>query len=156
MKLQKAGTGPADAAAPERAKRSAGKVGATTGVAMESPPPFADELWACIHCNYCSAECPTARQVGWESTTPRGKIRMLRDLVNAWSPRRGVPVPDAFVRGVYECTSCGRCSVVCHVGIDYLAHNEGMRRWLARSGCGPMKDHEVLVRSLANYRNPYL
>jgi Fe-S oxidoreductase len=75
---------------------------------------------------------------------------MLRDLVNAWSPKAGVVVPDAFVRGVYECTSCGRCSVVCHVDIDYLAHNEAMRKWLARSGCGPMKDHEVLVRSLAN------
>jgi Fe-S oxidoreductase len=81
---------------------------------------------------------------------------MLKDLVNAWSPKRGVTVPDAFVRGVYECTSCGRCSVVCHVDIDYLAHNEEMRRWLARSGCGPMEDHEVLVRSLANYKNPYL
>ena len=123
---------------------------------MEMPPPFADELWACIHCNYCSAECPTAREVGWESATPRGKIRMLKDLVNAWDPKRGVVVPDAFVRGVYECTSCSRCSVVCHVDIDFLAHNEEMRRWLARSGCGPMKDHEVLVRSLANYRNPYL
>jgi Fe-S oxidoreductase len=42
------------------------------------------------------------------------------------------------------------------VDIDYLAHNEEWRRWLARSGCGPMEDHEVLVRSLANYRNPYL
>jgi len=123
---------------------------------MERPPPFADELLACIYCNYCSAECPTAREVGWESATPRGKIRLLRSLVEGWDPKRGVEVPDAFVRGVYQCTSCSRCSVVCHVGIDYLSHNEEMRRWLARSGCGPMEDHEVLVRSLANYRNPYL
>jgi Fe-S oxidoreductase len=123
---------------------------------MERPPPFPEELWACIYCNYCAAECPTAREVGWESTSPRGKIRLFRSLVEGWTPKRGVPVPDAFVRGVYECTSCGRCSDVCHVGIDYLAHNEEWRRWLARSGCGPMEDHEVLVRSLANYRNPYL
>jgi Fe-S oxidoreductase len=151
-----AGAGPSNAKATKKAKTSARSTDQAGTVAMERPPPFADELWACIHCNYCSAECPTAREVGWESTTPRGKIRLLKDLVNAWDGRRGVLVPDAFVRGVYECTSCGRCSVVCHVGIDYLAHNEEMRRWLARSGCGPMEDHEVLVRSLANYRNPYL
>ncbi len=125
-------------------------------IAKEGPPPFAEELWACIYCNYCSAECPTAREVGWESTTPRGKIRMFKSLVDRWRPKRGVEVPDAFVRAVYECTSCSRCSVVCHVGIDLLSYNEELRRWLARSGCGPMKDHEVMVRSLKNYRNPYL
>jgi len=122
-----------------------GRTAASARVAMERPPPFAEELWACIHCNYCSAECPTAREVGWESTTPRGKIRLLKYLAAAWSPKRGVEVPQAFIRGVYECTSCGRCSVVCHVGIDYLAHNEGMRRWLARSGCGPMEDHDLMA-----------
>ncbi len=124
--------------------------------AKERPPPFAEELWACIHCNYCSAECPTAREVGWESTTPRGKIRMFKDLVDRWHPKRGVDVSETFLQAVYECTSCGRCSVVCHVDIDYLSHNEEWRRWLVRSGCGPLEDHEVLVRSLANYRNPYL
>jgi Fe-S oxidoreductase len=124
--------------------------------ALERPPHFADELWACIHCNYCGAECPTAREVGWESTTPRGKIRMFRSLVDRWRPNRAVEVPEAFVRAVYECTSCGRCSVVCHVDIDFLAHNEELRRWMARSGCGPMDDHEVMVRSLKNYGNPYL
>lgn len=154
--MQSAGTAKGDAKARKEAKRSRRDAAPECKVAMERPPPFADELWACIHCNYCSAECPTAREVGWESTTPRGKIRMLKDLVDAWHPKRGVPVPDAFIRGVYECTSCGRCSVVCHVDIDYLAHNEEMRRWLARSGCGPLEDHEVLVSSLANYRNPYL
>lgn len=154
--MQSAGTTKGDAKARKEAKRSRSKGSPEGKVAMERPPPFADELWACIHCNYCSTECPTAREVGWESTTPRGKIRMLKDLVNAWNPKHGVAVPDAFIRGVYECTSCGRCSVVCHVDIDYLAHNEQMRRWLARSGCGPMEDHEVLVGSLANYRNPYM
>jgi Fe-S oxidoreductase len=154
--VRSAGTSGQDAKAARKATRGPSHVAAVGNVAQERPPPFVDELWSCIHCNYCSAECPTAREVGWESATPRGKIRLLRDLVNAWSPKRGVEVPDAFLRGVYECTSCGRCSVVCHVDIDYLAHNEAMRRWLARSGCGPLKDHEVLVRSLANYRNPYL
>ncbi|UCC93538.1 MAG: (Fe-S)-binding protein [Thermoplasmata archaeon] len=155
-RVQSAGTSGRDTKAKAKATPSPRKAGPTGRVAKERPPPFADELWACIHCNYCSAECPTARQVGWESSTPRGKIRMLRDLVEQWSPKRGVVVPEAFVRGVYECTSCGRCSQVCHVDIDYLAHNEAMRRWLARSDCGPMEDHEVLVRSLDNYGNPYL
>ncbi len=67
-------------------------------VAKERPPPFAEELWACIHCNYCSAECPTAREVGWESTTPRGKIRMFRDLVDRWHPKRGVDVSETFLQ----------------------------------------------------------
>ncbi len=154
--MQSAGAGEGKAKAAGKDSRTARGGDPRGAVAKERPPPFADELWACIHCNYCSAECPTARQVGWESATPRGKIRMLKDLVDAWHPKRGVEVPEVFVRGVYECTSCSRCSVVCHVGIDFLAHNEEMRRWLARSGCGPMEDHEVLVRSLANYRNPYL
>ena len=144
-----------DTKAPSK-RRGKAKRSTAGPVSKIEPPAFAEELWACIHCNYCSAECPTAREVGWESTTPRGKIRTLKALVDRWHPKRGVEVPESFIRAVYECTSCGRCSVVCHVDIDYLAHNEEMRRWLARSGCGPMKDHEVLVRSLANYRNPYL
>jgi Fe-S oxidoreductase len=125
-------------------------------IALEEPPEFTEELWACIHCNYCTAECPTAREGGWESTTPRGRIRMWRSLVEAYHPKRGVEVPQAFIKAVYECTSCGRCSDVCHVDIDYLRYNEGLRRWLARSGCGPLDDHQVMVRSLHNYSNPYL
>jgi Fe-S oxidoreductase len=125
-------------------------------VTTVEPPAFADELWACIHCNYCSAECPTAREVGWESTTPRGKIRTFQRVRSKWERKGRVEVPQRFVKALYECTSCGRCSAVCHVDIDFLAHHEDWRRWLASSGCGPMKDHEVLVRSLRNYKNPYL
>lgn len=154
--MQSAGTTTDGAKAAEEGSKASPKARPEERVAMVPPPPFADELWACLYCNYCSAECPTAREVGWESTTPRGKIRLFKRLVDEWRPKGGVTVPEAFVKGVYECTSCGRCSVVCHVGIDYLAHNEEWRRWLARSGCGPMEDHRVLVRSLANYRNPYL
>jgi Fe-S oxidoreductase len=139
-------------------KGTKGKARASEGGAIASlpPPEFSPELWACIHCNYCSAECPTAREVGWESATPRGKIRMFRSLADRWRPKRGVHVPEAFKRAVYQCSSCGRCSKVCHVDIDYLSHNEAWRRWLVRSGCGPLEDHDVLVRSLENYRNPYL
>jgi heterodisulfide reductase subunit D len=149
------GTPTGTAGTPGRRGR-ARKEGSGGKVATVEPPAFAEELWACIHCNYCGAECPTTREVGWESTSPRGRIRLFRSLVEGWHPRRGVEVPDAFVRAVYECTSCGRCAKACHVDIDLLAHNEEWRRWLASSGCGPMEDHEVLVRSLRNYRNPYL
>jgi heterodisulfide reductase subunit D len=141
--------------APIKARHRA--KGPTGGpISSVEPPPFPKELWACIHCNYCSAECPTAREVGWESSTPRGKIRLFKSLVDRFHRRRGVEVPEAFIQGVYQCTSCGRCSRVCHVDIDYLAYNEEWRRWLARSMCGPLEDHEVLVRSLRNYRNPYM
>ncbi len=152
-----AGTTKKKGKAPDKEGRGEAEAGPSRNqLAKERPPLFAEELWACIYCNYCSAECPTAREVGWESTTPRGKIRMFKSLVDQWSPKRGVEVPDAFVRAIYECTSCGRCSVVCHVGIDFLTHHEELRRWMARSGCGPMEDHDVMVRSLENYGNPYL
>ena len=149
----------AKAALPRTEERAPGShTGQEAGLRTTrlEPPEFAPELWACISCNYCGAECPTAREAGWESTTPRGKIRLFQLLRSQWDRKGRVEVPGRFVEAMYECTSCGRCTEVCHVDFDFLAHHERWRRWLASSGCGPLPDHRVLLSSLRDHRNPYL
>ncbi|MDA8145666.1 MAG: (Fe-S)-binding protein [Thermaerobacter sp.] len=78
---------------------------------MPRVPSSASDFAACARCGYCNAVCPTYAVLGWESSSPRGRLRAAaegrRDLGAAG--RR------------YDCTLCGRCAQVCPVDYDLPA-----------------------------------
>ena len=121
--------------------------------------PFAEELDTCMRCGYCKAVCPTWRQVGWESASPRGKAFWLTRMARAtpldrMAGLRAEPT-ERFFRHFYYCTLCGMCSEVCEVSIPLHRIWEETRERLAASGWGPLPGHAAMAASLRTNRNPY-
>lgn len=72
-------------------------------------------LAACTNCGCCNAACPTHELTGDEREAPRGRINLIRDMVE----RGGPPDPGA-VQHIDTCLSCLSCTVVCPSGVDYM------------------------------------
>ncbi len=75
---------------------------------------LAEELAICARCGYCVKTCPTYQGLGWESASPRARVRLADQLLA--DARHGVET-QAMLR-LYQCTLCARCTQVCPLGID--------------------------------------
>ncbi len=126
---------------------------------MAAEVPYAKELDTCLRCGYCRAVCPTWREVGWESASPRGKAYWLRRISRQTPLDRmlglGADVSDRFFEHFYYCTMCGMCAEVCHTAIPLHHVWESNREWLVRGGWGPLKPHQAMLGSLSSDNNPW-
>ncbi|MGH6908598.1 MAG: glycolate oxidase subunit GlcF [Phenylobacterium sp.] len=68
----------------------------------------------CVHCGFCLATCPTYVLLGDERDSPRGRI----ELIKAMLEDGGAPTKDT-VRHVDRCLSCLACKTTCPSGVDY-------------------------------------
>lgn len=83
----------------------------------------------CIHCGLCLNTCPTYRLTGVESSSPRGRIHLMRAVAE------GELAPDAgFVDEMEFCLLCRNCESVCPSGVRFGAMMEHTRDGLAREG----------------------
>ena len=116
---------------------------------MSAHVPFAEELDTCLRCGYCRAVCPTWREVGWESASPRGRANWLRRIARQTPLDRalglGPRVTERFFEHFYYCTMCGMCAEVCHTAIPLHHVWEGCREWLVREGWGPLGPHGEML-----------
>ncbi len=72
-------------------------------------------LRACVHCGFCTATCPTYQVLGDELDSPRGRIYLIKDMLE------NDRVPDArTVRHIDRCLSCLACMTTCPSGVDYM------------------------------------
>ncbi len=71
-------------------------------------------LRTCVHCGFCTATCPTYVLLGDERDSPRGRIYMIKDMLENDRPAG----PD-LVRHVDRCLSCLGCMTTCPSGVDY-------------------------------------
>jgi glycolate oxidase iron-sulfur subunit len=80
-------------------------------------------LRACVHCGFCTATCPTYVLTGDERDGPRGRIWLIKDMLEAEgrAPEGAPPPPPdpAVVRHVDRCLSCLSCMSTCPSGVDY-------------------------------------
>ena len=68
----------------------------------------------CVHCGFCLATCPTYVLLGDESDSPRGRIYMIKDMLE------GAKKPTAeVVKHVDRCLSCLACETTCPSGVSY-------------------------------------
>ena len=95
----------------------------------------AAEATICARCGYCNGVCCTHRELGWESTSPRGWLAMLRAL--AKDGETPSPFPPAFVQRLYTCTLCGKCAQVCPTHIDLRALWLALREEIVEQGQAP-------------------
>ena len=89
-----------------------------------------DDLATCVHCGLCLDACPTFRQTGLETESPRGRIY----LMTQWK-RGQLEFKEEQVRHIDLCLGCRTCEAVCPSGVPYgriieagRAEVEGRRR----------------------------
>lgn len=83
-----------------------------------------DTLASCVACGMCLPHCPTYRVSGEESASPRGRIALMRDVVE-----RG-EADAAFVEFMDECIQCRGCETACPAGVEYGHMMEATREAL--------------------------
>jgi glycolate oxidase iron-sulfur subunit len=72
-------------------------------------------LRTCVHCGMCTATCPTFLLLGDELDSPRGRIYLIKDMLEG-----GKPATEQVVRHVDRCLSCLSCMTTCPSGVHYM------------------------------------
>ena len=74
-----------------------------------------DILRSCIHCGFCTATCPTYQVLGDELDSPRGRMYLIKDMLeNQRTP------DEKTVKHVDRCLSCLACMSTCPSGVNYM------------------------------------
>jgi glycolate oxidase iron-sulfur subunit len=69
----------------------------------------------CVHCGYCNTTCPTFRLLGDELDGPRGRIYLIKDMLeNQRKPS------ERIVKHIDRCLSCCSCMTTCPSGVNYM------------------------------------
>ena len=72
-------------------------------------------LRSCVHCGFCTATCPTYQVLGDELDSPRGRIYLIKDMLE------NERVPDEkTVQHIDRCLSCLACMTTCPSGVHYM------------------------------------
>jgi len=105
-------------------------------------------LRACVHCGFCTATCPTYVLLGDELDSPRGRIYLLKDMLE----NQRVPSPDV-VKHIDRCLSCLACMTTCPSGVHYMHLVDHGRRYIEENYRRPW--FERLVRAALARVLPY-
>lgn len=74
-----------------------------------------DKLSHCVHCGFCLPVCPTYTRLGDEADSPRGRLYLMRSVVEG----RLDPGSPAFQTHIDRCLGCRACEPVCPSGVEY-------------------------------------
>ncbi|HLG82804.1 MAG TPA: glycolate oxidase subunit GlcF [Bradyrhizobium sp.] len=72
-------------------------------------------LRACVHCGFCTATCPTYVLLGDELDSPRGRIYLIREMLE-----KDKPPTSEVVKHIDRCLSCLSCMTTCPSGVHYM------------------------------------
>jgi glycolate oxidase iron-sulfur subunit len=72
-------------------------------------------LRSCVHCGFCTATCPTYVELGDELDSPRGRIYLIKDMLEDARPAN-----DEVTLHIDRCLSCFACMTTCPSGVDYM------------------------------------
>src|ERR1700686_4094021 len=84
---------------------------------LADPDTAASEkiLRACVHCGFCTATCPTYVLLGDELDSPRGRIYLIKNMLE-----QAGPVGEETVKHIDRCLSCLACMTTCPSGVNYM------------------------------------
>jgi glycolate oxidase iron-sulfur subunit len=105
-------------------------------------------LRACVHCGFCTATCPTYVVLGDELDSPRGRIYLIKDMLeHSRAATRDV------VKHIDRCLSCLACMTTCPAGVHYMHLVDHAREHIERTYRRPLFDRALralLARVLPN------
>ncbi len=103
-------------------------------------------LRSCVHCGFCTATCPTYQVLGDELDSPRGRVYLIKDMLE------NERVPDArVVKHIDRCLSCLSCMTTCPSGVHYMHLVDHARSYIEQNYKRPLSDRAlrwVLARVL--------
>jgi glycolate oxidase iron-sulfur subunit len=70
-------------------------------------------LRKCVHCGFCTATCPTYQLLGDELDGPRGRIYLIKQVLEGQTPTRKTQTH------LDRCLTCRNCETTCPSGVDY-------------------------------------
>ena len=95
-------------------------------------------LRACVHCGFCTATCPTYQVLGDELDSPRGRIYLIKDMLE--NDRD----PDAkTVKHIDRCLSCLACMTTCPSGVHYMHLVDHARAYIEERYQRPWSDRAL-------------
>ncbi|PZQ50492.1 MAG: glycolate oxidase iron-sulfur subunit [Rhodovulum sulfidophilum] len=103
-------------------------------------------LRSCVHCGFCTATCPTYQVLSDELDSPRGRIYLIKDMLEA-----GRPADEKTVKHIDRCLSCLSCVTTCPSGVDYMHLVDHARAHIERTYRRPWPERltrEMLARVL--------
>lgn len=95
-------------------------------------------LRSCVHCGFCTATCPTYQVLGDELDSPRGRIYLIKDMLE--NNRK----PDAkTVKHIDRCLSCLACMTTCPSGVHYMHLVDHARAYIEKNYDRPLSDRAL-------------
>ncbi|HEX6118583.1 MAG TPA: glycolate oxidase subunit GlcF [Dongiaceae bacterium] len=92
-------------------------------------------LRACVHCGFCIATCPTYVLLGDELDSPRGRIYLIKDMLE-----QGRAAGEVEVRHIDRCLSCLSCMTTCPSGVHYMHLVDHARTHIEKTYARPTLD----------------
>ncbi|MEO0389552.1 MAG: glycolate oxidase subunit GlcF [Pseudomonadota bacterium] len=95
-------------------------------------------LRACVHCGFCTATCPTYQVLGDELDSPRGRIYLMKEMLETQRE------PDAkTVKHIDRCLSCLACMTTCPSGVHYMHLVDQAREYIEARYKRPFSDRAL-------------
>lgn len=98
-------------------------------------------LRKCVHCGFCTATCPTYTLLGDELDSPRGRIYLIKDMLE-----NDRPATAQVVKHIDRCLSCLSCMTTCPSGVNYMHLVDHARAHIEKTYDRPLADR--LLRSV--------
>ena len=104
-------------------------------------------LRTCVHCGFCTATCPTFVLLGDELDSPRGRIYLIKDMLE-----NEKPASEQVVRHLDRCLSCLACMTTCPSGVHYQRLVDHARAYIEQTYRRPW--HDRALRSVLAFMIP--
>ncbi|MGI9462839.1 MAG: 4Fe-4S dicluster domain-containing protein, partial [Aestuariivirgaceae bacterium] len=105
-------------------------------------------LRKCVHCGFCTATCPTYLLLGDELDSPRGRIYLIKQMLE-----EGRPAEPEVVKHVDRCLSCLSCMSTCPSGVNYMHLVDEARTYIEETHQRPFLDR--MLRNVLSAVLPY-
>ncbi len=105
-------------------------------------------LRTCVHCGFCNPTCPTFLLLGDERDSPRGRIYLIKDMLE-----QNRAADAVTVKHIDRCLSCLACMTACPSGVNYMHLVDGARSHIEKTYRRPLADR--LFRALLGAILPY-
>jgi len=95
-------------------------------------------LRACVHCGFCTATCPTYVLLGDELDSPRGRIYLIKEMLE-----KDQPPTQEVVKHIDRCLSCLACMTTCPSGVNYMHLVDQARSRIERDYSRPLTEQAL-------------